>query len=86
MPEDNTRRQHSCVREGLEAQHTNVIVAQGLPPRGLRAQSSAVPSGAEGKQAGLEDWKLKKSEAPPREVFERSREASGAGGLETQEK
>ena len=27
-------------------------------PRGLRAKSSAVPSGAEGKQAGDEVWKL----------------------------
>jgi hypothetical protein len=41
------------------------------------------------KQAGDEGWKLKTRtsslhDAPPREVFERSREASGTGGLDTQ--
>jgi hypothetical protein len=52
-------------------------------PRGLRAKSSAVPSAAEGKQAGEDAGKLNPRDVFPREVFERSREASGAGGLET---
>ena len=62
------------------------FIRRGLFPRGLRAKSSTVPSGAEGKQADEKVWKLKKSDAPTREVFERSREASGAEGLETQPK
>ncbi len=46
------RSREVSVAGHLEAKHE-----RGPPPRGLRAKSSAVPSGAEGKQAGLEGWK-----------------------------
>jgi len=73
----------------IPARSSSVVTLATPSPRGLRAQSSAVPSGAEGKQAGDEGWKLKTRtsslrEARPPEVPERSRRAEGATRVEAQ--
>jgi hypothetical protein len=71
----------------LEAKHTNVIVARRHSREVFERRSSAVPSGAEGKQAGREVWKRNESDARPREGFERRSSAvpSGAEGKQAGE-